>query len=488
MPQINYDYAGVPTLGEFSNSDAFIRAIIGCFGSGKSSACVAEIPYRGMQQKPGPDGIRRTRWAVVRNTGPQLKDTTIRTVFQWLPPQYFGRFYETDMRYVIKAFDKCEIEIMFRALDRPEDVKKLLSLDLTGAWLNEVREIPWAIVEAMQGRVGRFPAKDDGGPTWSGIWMDTNPPDVDSKFYKFFEEEDWRPDFDELLRAGALPPGIDRPDDYARIFHQPSGLSPQAENLPNLPAGYYQRLGIGKSAEWKKVYVEGRYGFVTDDKTVFPEYRDEIHLKAVEPIPGVPILRGWDFGLTPCCTFTQVLPSGQWLCFDEMMATSMGVDRFSDEVLEHCGRAFRGQVTFDDIGDPAGQARAQSDETTCFQIMQGKGIMIEPGEQTLALRLESMRKPLRTLGDNGEPRFILHPRCKTVRKAFLGGYHYRRMATTSERYSDEPDKNHPYSDLMDSLQYRAGQLFGGGLTNQQPQDDYPQVPRSKLGKSTVTGY
>lgn len=489
MPSINFDYDHVPTIGQFSNSDAFIRALIGPFGSGKSSGCVVEFPYRGMRQAPSTkDGIRRTRWAVIRNTMGQLKDTTIKTVHQWLPPAYFGRHYE-DGRYVVKAVEGCEMEILFRALDKPDDVRKLLSLDLTGAWLNEVREIPWAIVEAVQGRVGRYPAKEEGGCTWSGIWMDTNPPDVDSKFYKFFEEEEWRKDFDELSRSGALPPAIRRPEDYARIFHQPSGLAPNAENLENLPVGYYQRLGIGKSAEWKKVYIEGRYGFVSDDKTVFPEYRDEIHMREKDPVPGLPIIRAFDFGLTPACSFSQMLPNGQWLIFDEMVATSMGIDRFSGQVLEHCAKSFRGRdVRFEDIGDPAGQARSQTDEKTCFEILQAKGIMIEPGEQNLALRLESVRKALRTLGDNGEPRLVLHPRCKTIRKGFLGGYHFRRMATNSERYSDEPEKNHPYSDLMDGLEYVAAMIFGGGLTSGYVQDDYPQRPRDMSGRSRVTGY
>lgn len=457
--------------------------------SGKSSGCVVEFPYRAQMQAPGPDGVRRTRWAVVRNTARELRDTTIRTFHQWLPPQYFGRWYETDSRYVIKSFANTEFEILFRGLDQPEDVKKLLSLDLTGGWINEVREVPWAIVEALQGRCGRYPPKDQGGPTWSGIWMDTNPPDVDSKFYKFFEDEDWKPDFEELLRSGALPPGITRPEDYAQIFHQPSGLSPEAENLVNLPAGYYARLGIGKGLEWKKVYIEGRYGFVSDDKTVFPEYRDEVHLKEKEPIPGVPIERTWDWGLTPCCIFSQILPSGQWLIFDEMMATSMGADRFSDQVLEHCAKAFRGRdVSFDDLGDPAGEIRGQSDEKTCFDIVQAKGVMIRGGEQNLAMRLESVRKGLRTLADNGEPRLILHPRCRTIRKAFLGGYHYRRLKTGAERYSDDPDKNHPYSDVADCVEYRAVEHFGAGLTGHLPQDDYPERPRDMTGRSRITGY
>ena len=41
-----------------------------------------------------------------------------------------------------------ELEVIFLALDRPEDVKKLLSLELTGVWVNEAREIPKSIIDA----------------------------------------------------------------------------------------------------------------------------------------------------------------------------------------------------------------------------------------------------------------------------------------------------------------------------------------------------
>lgn len=489
MPQINYDYGTVPTIGAFSNSDAFVRGLCGPFGSGKSSGCVVEFPYRAQRQKPGPDGIRRTRWAVLRNTYAELRDTTIQTFHAWLPPQYFGRWHASDHRYTINTFDHCEFEILFRALDRPEDIKKLLSLDLTGAWVNEAREIPWPIIDALMGRCGRYPAMKDGGPTWSGVWMDTNPPDTDSPFYEFFEEESWRADFDNLKQIGQLPPGVREPEDYAAIFHQPSGMSPQAENLPNLTPGYYARLGIGKGLEWKKVYIDGDYGFVSDDKTVYPEYRDENHLRNVDPVPGVPIERNWDFGLTPCCTFSQSLASGQWIIFDELLATEMGIDRFSDQVLEHCGRAFRGaKVEYDDIGDPAGDARAQTDERTCFDIMQAKGIQIYGGEVSESLRIETMRKPLTRFAGNGEPMFAMNPRCKQTRKALLGGYHYRKMAGHKNRYTKDPDKNHPYSDLANTLEYRASQKYGSGLTGQPVQDDYPQQPRSMAGRSKVTGY
>ena len=56
-----------------------------------------------------------------------------------------------------------ELEVIFLALDRPEDVKKLLSLELTGIWINEAREIPKSIIDACTMRVGRYPSMREGG-------------------------------------------------------------------------------------------------------------------------------------------------------------------------------------------------------------------------------------------------------------------------------------------------------------------------------------
>lgn len=489
---IRYDWRHVPTIARFADSNAYIRALIGPFGSGKSSGCALEVARRGCKQKPGADGIRRTRCAVIRNTYGQLRDTTIKTFHQWLPPGTFGRYYVQDHRYVMTGFEKTEIEVLFRALDKPEHLRNLLSLDLTFAWVNEVREIPWAIIEGVQGRIGRYPAMIDGGPTWWGMWMDTNPPDSDSKFYKFFEENEWVPSFEALRKSDPMFADM-KPEDFAAIFHQPSGLSPLAENLPNLRPGYYPLLAVGKSKEWVKVYVEGRYGFVSDDKAVYPEFIEPVHVKRMDPVPGVTIYRGWDFGLTPSCTFSQILPDGRWLQFDEMVSESMGIDRFSDQVLNHCSRTFRGPVDFEDIGDPAGQQRSQTDERTCFEILHNKSVLIQPGEITTTLRLEAMRYALNgtlRVGEELVPRFVLHPRCKNTRKAFLGGYHFRRMATTAERYTDDPEKNHPYSDLMNCNEYVASILFGAALTDRFRHDDYPRPPNpyGEQGRSEVTGY
>ncbi len=35
-----------------------------------------------------------------------------------------------------------DLEVLLVALDRPRDIAKLLSMELTGAWVNEAREVP----------------------------------------------------------------------------------------------------------------------------------------------------------------------------------------------------------------------------------------------------------------------------------------------------------------------------------------------------------
>ena len=485
-----YDYNNAQTIADFNRDDSFVRALMGPFGSGKSSGCVQEIIRRGQWQGRSPDGIRHSRWAAVRNTYPELRDTTLRTFFDWYPPHSCGHYVESRHQYTIKSVrdvddGPCDIEVLFLALDRPEHVSRLLSLELTGGWINEGREIPWAIFDAMQGRVGRHPQMNMGGATWSGLWTDSNPPDSDTKWYRFFEEK---------LGADGKP----LPAGFSKIFHQPSGLSEKAENLPNLPGerAYYERLMIGKSAEWIKVYVHGDYGFVMDGRACFPEYADGIHCKAIDPIPGLTVIRSFDYGLTPACAFSQVLPDGRWLTFYEMLSESMGIDEFSDQVLEHSQRAFRGWPSppvFEDWGDPAGGQRAQTDTRTCFDIQIGKGIAVRGSIQNEQMRQESVRKPLRTLV-NGEPQFILHPRCKALRKGFMGGYYRRRMQTPGvERYADKPVKNE-LSHIHDALQYGMVQYFAPALVRGGYPEDDPIFSQERpdfaaqATRDSVTGY
>jgi hypothetical protein len=433
---------------------------MGPFGSGKSSGCVMElVQWAGRQELMG--GKRRSRFAVVRNTYPQLNDTTIKTWLEWFPDGYFGTYSKSDHSYLLRI-DDIESEILFRALDRPEHVANLLSLELTGAWLNEAREIPFEIFSALKGRVDRFPKRDDGGAVDPGIILDTNPPDDDHWWFRLFEE--------------------DKPSN-TEIFKQPSGRSPDAENLPNLSPNYYANLMEGQSEDFIRVYVDGQYGYVKDGKPVYPDYNDATHCAEVEPVKGATIKCGWDFGLTPACVFTQVLPDGRWLILEELCGDDMGISTFTDCVHELRAERFAG-YRFEDYGDPAGNQRsavsADKDEKTCFDILKAKGIAIEPAEQNLTIRLESVKYGLNT-NRNGKPRFQLSPRCTMLRKGFMGRYQYKRVKVSgsAERYHDEPDKN-AYSHPHDALQYVATRVFGDLVRGREQQREQWKTPIEKL--------
>jgi hypothetical protein len=222
-----------PTLKRFAYSDSLFRVVVGPVGSGKSTRCNREFGRRALRQKRGPDGVRRTRFAVIRNTYGQLRDTTRKTFEQWIPA-WMGKWHEQSFTFHMR-FDDVDSEILFRSLDRPEDVRKLLSLELTGAYVNEIREIPQQIVDVLETRIGRYPSRAQGGATWRGIWADTNP---------------WHGGHWGAKRFAKGLPGH-------ALFRQPGGRSPNAENLENLEPGYYDRLIVGKDREWVRVYVDG---------------------------------------------------------------------------------------------------------------------------------------------------------------------------------------------------------------------------------------
>lgn len=449
MSDIVFDYASAPTIKRFSQSRKFIRGLMGPFGSGKSTGCVIELVKWGMRQHLV-NGQRRARFAVIRNTYKQLEDTTIRTLHEWIPPSSFGKYLKDEHTYLINRLDpELEIEILFRALDRPEHISNLLSLELTGAWVNEAREVPWAIIKALQGRVDRFPSMKDGGAVDAGIILDTNPPDDESWWYELFEEK--------------------RPDN-CEVFKQPGGRTAQAENRPNLSERYYDNLASGADSDFVKVYVDGLYGYVKEGKPCYPDYNDALHCAEVEPVKGVKIKRGWDFGLTPACIFTQLRPEGRFVVFDELIAEDIGIGTFADAVLRHSAERYDG-YEFEDYGDPAGEQSSamthDKDEKTCFDILTGKGIRIQASEQNLTIRLESVKKPMNTLLA-GKPQMQLHPRCKKLRKGFQGRYQYKRIkvAGSQERFHEEPDKNE-WSHPHDGLQYVAVKVFGNAVRSKE---------------------
>lgn len=457
MEVIKYKPPGA-NAAKFHGSDAFVRGLMGPVGSGKSSSCCVEIVARALRQKPSADGVRRSRWLIIRNTYPELKSTTIKTWETWFPSNVAPIKWDTPITSSMRISDigdgtSMELEVMFMALDRPTETGKLRSLELTGAWINEASEIPKEIFDMVTQRVGRFPSKLQGGPSWCGIILDTNPCDDDHWYYKLAEEE--------------------KPDEW-EFFRQPGGLykegtqflpNPDAENIFNLPGGYkyYLQQVPSKQDDWINVFLLGNYGSTKDGKPVYPEYNDKVHCLPtnIEAERGLPIVLGWDFGLTPACVVMQVTSRGKVIILDEVISEDMGIRQFANDAVKPLLNNKYAGYTIHSAGDPAGNIRAQTDERTCLQELLEAGIYTEPAPTNDFLpRRESVAFFLTKMSD-GEPAFLLNPRCVNIRKGLAGRYKYERLKTSGPaRFKDRPLKD-GYSHIQDALQYACLKVRSG---------------------------
>jgi hypothetical protein len=167
LPSLNLDFSRSPVVWKFLHDPGFVRGLMGPVGSGKSYACAAEIMLKAVQQKPSPrDGIRYSRFVVVRNTYPELRTTTIKTWQELFPEDIWGSMrWQPPITHHLKLPSRgdapgIDCEVIFMALSTPQDVRKLLSLELTGAWCNEARELPKAVIDGLTHRVGRYPTKE----------------------------------------------------------------------------------------------------------------------------------------------------------------------------------------------------------------------------------------------------------------------------------------------------------------------------------------
>ena len=477
-----FDYSDVPTLKAFSESSKAIRAICGPYGSGKSSGMIMDIIEKAKNQNPDSTGTRKTRWAVIRNKYPQLKDTTIKTFHHWVipGPDYFGLYNKTDHAFYVKfpLEDRTlvDCEVLFRALDRPEHVSNLLSMELTGAWFNEIREIPKVLFDNMDGRVGRFPPENDGGCTWSGILADTNPCDTDHWFYRLFEEQ--------------LPNDPTIQEKYA-IFHQPSGRSAQAENIKNLKKDYYKNLVIGKPIEWIKVYVDGEYGSTREDQPVYPNYCDSIHCAPLPltPTRGLPLILGWDFGLNASCVMSQYKTNGQLQVIDEVVGERIGIKRLVRDVVKPILQTAYAGLSIISTGDRSGNRESDTDERSCLQELRAAGLPCIPSRTNAWLPRFTVVDEMLTRRITGDqPAFLLSPKCKILRKGFISGYKFKRMPIAGyDMYKEEPDDN-IYTHPQDCIQYICLHIQRGINTQRSIYDSAGNFDRIKQTEPSMAAF
>ncbi|MDE1829570.1 MAG: hypothetical protein KGI25_04540 [Thaumarchaeota archaeon] len=444
-------YVPTPTGALAHGNDEFVRVIMGPYGSGKSTWAISEIVKRACGVPVWNNGRRRSRWGIVRNTSGELATTTLATWLSWFDELGDIRKRQKPMLTYEHTFNDgkgiVELELLFIALDRPEDVRKIKSLELTGCYINELSEVPKAALAHMKGRVNRYPSKAFcKEPYWSGIIADTNPPEDDHWIYKDFEET--KTDNHVLFKQ---PPGLLKNKDGKWV------RNPDADNANHLPHNYYENLASGQSLEFIKVFCLGEYGAVGFDKRVYPEFNPDLHaVDKLEAVQGEGLILGWDFGLTPACVVLQLTARGQLLCLKEYVSDGMGIRTFAENVvIPGLRKDFPYCQVHMSVADPAGNARDQiHEEMSCIGELNTLGLNTHAARTNdLDPRLGAVRYFLNRMVD-GKPAFLLDKKqCPTLFKGFVKKYVYARIAVAGEeRFKDKPTKNmasHP----MDALGY-----------------------------------
>ncbi len=447
-----------------ADTTSAVRALLGPVGGGKSVACIfdslknaASMPVC-LPERPGSPGVIRFKIAIIGQTYGQMERNLFPTWTEWLPKDGGdwtdaeftgggGRFASHKIGFdVLRGGKRVEVqfEAIFAAIGEYAVESFMRGFEVSAFWLYEMDLLPREVLPQALFRVGRFPPKPtlpEGQEFRPYVIGDLNAPDIDSWFYEDFEE--------------------DRPETWA-LYKQPSGRSPRAENIHNLPPGYYDRQisALGKKPNLIKRYVDAMYAPSGDGEPVYPEYSDDLHLSKEElkPVPKIPIKLGLDQGVQrPACIGGQRLANGQLRVLFEVVPGRRGPKRFAEAIKQEVAEIAPGHFIEMGWADPAGFTGADQEggELAWAEIVAAElGIPILPAPSNeISLRLDSVRDDLTYHIDGNTPALLISRRCKMLRKGFASHYRYQHQRVGNlQKTSDKPEKN-DYSNPHDALQY-----------------------------------
>lgn len=468
------NYTPPPTIREFikdhRQGGLFYNWIVGPVGSGKTTGIFMKLAYMASLQAPGPDGIRRTRAVIVRNTMPQLKDTTLSSWSYWFKDGQAGTWRETDKKFTLR-FGDVECEVLFRPLDTPEDVARVLSLEVTFAIIDEFVEIPRQIIDALSARCGRYPSAVMGGATNWGLWGSSNPSTEDNWWFDYLHN---------------TVPEMDN----ARYFLQPSGFSPEAENLENLPGGadYYLNQAKGKSEAWINQFLKAQWGFSVSGKPVIQSFKADLHLSK-KPLllnPNLPLIAGFDPGIGgSAMIFGQEDLDGRLCVLGELIGQGKGTLRFiQEDVRPYMRRRWPelDMTRFIVAPDPAAGNRTSTDEKAVVDVIKKYFQVSIESNNRLPLRLDAIENYTSRLTPAGPALVIDEVQCPVLSRALKGGWRYALDKKELVK-GNEPEKN-AYSHPGDAFGYLARYFHRGALKAERFSAGTKQfVPPRKFGGS-----
>jgi hypothetical protein len=470
-----------PVAHAFRTDKSAVSTIMGPYGSAKTTTCFQKIINSVIWQPEGADGIKRARWCVVRDTYGHLQANVMADWFLWFPKTKDNYNLSTNTHVV--TFDipmaagkvmHLRLEMLFRAVESQSAEELFKGMALTGLWLNEMDTLHKDVFRYGFPRVGRYrhPGTPIGG--WSGAIGDLNAP----------SEDNWTYDFNVNKNIGLTDAEMTAyrqqlGDNFRVTFHkQPGGLEAGAENIANLPKGYYERIQIGMSESDKRRFIHNKFGAVRDGNPVYSQYADDRHcIEDMPADPNLPVHIGLDGGNTPAALFGQKTTAGQIRVVDECVVFEPGKDRVlqslgAKEFGQICGKYWNenfagmrlAEINWADPSAWYGGSDANAEDKAWIvkfvagfnETAIGAKLKMKPAPvkgNRVGPRLEAVRDVLKASIDS-QPAYVISSKCKVLREGFNRGYVITRVeySTGGGRWKDEPVKN-DFSHDHDANQY-----------------------------------
>ena len=457
-----------------------LAIIQGPIQSGTSTCSCHRIWALACEQEADYDGVRRSRWLVVRNSYRELRKTTLETWLEWFPENEWGTLIRSEpMTHVLMQKQPdgtmgqrkhpsgdgtiVHCEVIFIAIDSPETAEQVAaSFEITGFFVNEGQFVDKGVVDELLSRCARYPSMKNGpGATWHGGFIDLNAP-VEGHWIPYMRgdipmPEEWTEEQKSEFRKPegwtffVQPPGLIEKKIEGKIVYVPN---PSAENQSHTRKSYLEIIK-GKKKEWIDRRVLNKVGLYADGKAVYPTFSEQDHVAphALKPIDGAPVIVGLDFGRDPAAVFCQCV-NGQWTVLSELIGDNESAQLFAPRVRRHLAQRFPGHKS-EFWGDPRGADGGQNVETTAYDVFQAQGMRVLPA--TTDNNPEMRRSTVESVLDR---RYALQidTACITLRTGLAGGYHYPKIKGVSGVYSERPRKNR-YSHVVEALE---NALMGGG--------------------------
>lgn len=433
-----------PISDAFLLSRAFIKVIIGPVGSGKTMTALRALLNVAAKQGGTRDRhgvlVRKARVGVIRETYPNLEKNTLPSWFDVMP-ETEGKFtwkqpYTHRVNLILaedehgRPTDICEFEIEFRAIGDRSVEEVTRGWQVCAVMVDEADLQPPELLSFLTGRVGRG-GIDRDLMVDPQIILSLNAPSIDNWVYRLAVENEMG-EIDDALRAELG----DR--ELIEVFIQPGGREPDAENLHNLPRGYYniQAAANKHRPGYVDRMIDNKFVPLQHGQPVNPQFDYKRHVReGLVWNPERPLIVGVDQGLFAAAVASQRTHMGELRTLREAV-----MFREDGKTLAKIGPSAAGAMVrmmiadnFPDlrpemlrvVADPAAWAAedrkdSEMDWIRAFSKALGHRVhKAKTNRQTL--RNEAIWQAM-TAHDG----YLVDLSCRHLIRGHLGGYHYRK--------------------------------------------------------------